>query len=286
MSLQRPHVSRILRWSADSDIETLAAVARKRLEKASGGIAFAQERERPKKEAVRQRLLDRLTPQMWPEQLSIVTMPGANWSFETRLLENRNYDVGLSQRSLENTFITAIENDPVVYAAGLLNVPGGFNRGEVRFHPRSAWDYATFTSQTFWVQRYFCCDVLDFCRYKERLYDVAWLDMTGPISSDLLRVLPRFWNECVGTYLVVTALNARWANDIGRRLERAGGPFQLLRSVLDGAEYESVNDQITYCDTVSMITAILRRPDQRRSMNSREAANDYKTKCDSRRAAR
>ena len=127
---------------------------------------------RPGKTKGRQQLLDRFG-KGWRRRLSILTLPGAFWIFEKKLLAAR--------RHLPPTRIVSLEYDPTVYAAAMFEIPsqrGGISH--VATHPS-----ALSTVTTDMIHRYHQAWFEDFVAADAGIFDVAWIDFNGPPEQQI-----------------------------------------------------------------------------------------------------
>jgi hypothetical protein len=72
---------------------------------------------------------------------------------------------------------------------------------------------------------------------------LAWLDYTGPLSIERMKLIRRFWMHGRCRTLVVTSLKARWNKETSETIARNGGPLawhraRLLGTVLHEIEYQ------------------------------------------------
>lgn len=225
------------------DIEELAAMQHAR---PSGGMLFARNPDREHKDAARQMILDMLTGDAWPEPLSILSMPGLDWRFERKLLGKREGDWMRKAEPLR-TRITAVENDRFIYYSAAHKMPGLHTRRALT-SMRTPAAYAERTIGTRFVDRFHFANVDDLMTESDEAWDVAWLDYTGPLTLDRLRLIARFFQSSVRRVLIVTALKARYRKDVAEAIVRAGGYWQWLRAALPG----TVMHEHEYFDTSPM----------------------------------
>lgn len=200
----------------------------------SGGIAFARKVEHEEKDRARLHVLEEFNSQRFPNGLSILTMPGVNWKFERKLFGKREGD-WFRKKSPHRTYVTSVENDRVIYLGAITQMPGlqHSNSVNVVLPPT---DFAEHVVRNRWIGRYFFANVDDLMKAhpKDLPYDGAWLDYTGPMTEERMRVVKRFYNECIRDTLVVTALKARWNLHTSEAITRAGGYFEWMRKHLPG----------------------------------------------------
>jgi len=240
------------------DVEELASYVA--VAKPTGGVLFARNREREAKDAARAEILALLKNDVWPQHLSILTMPGLDWTFERDLLGWRE---GKWMR-LENplrTKIFSIENDRAIYFAAINN-----NRMPGRLTPNSLLSvksppyFAEQAIKTKFIKRFYLANVDALMEEALRdlnpmLFDVVWLDYLGPLSIKRLNTIAAFYKRIVKSILVVTALKARWDKDTGAAIAHAGSHSQWLREHLPG---EVLHD-LDYQDVSPMIQFAIRR---------------------------
>jgi hypothetical protein len=242
------------RWGVDSDMENLAAYVRMKGDDPSPGISFARStlataEKRKGKDDARSVILSRLSRDMHPGKLSILTLPGVTWRFEKSLLRIRKENVNPEP---ELTQITALEKDAPIYAASLAFIPGR-DQGYVHVPGEVRCSAGSITTSK--IHRYHCASFEDFAHEDETEYDAAWLDFTGPVSRTILPAIKALWPR-VRDRLVVTSLKARWHRDVSASVTRAGGVTPLLNKMLPGSKVEK---SIEYFDTVPMVQSHLQR---------------------------
>jgi hypothetical protein len=243
--------SAVHNWRSDSDMATLAAIARTT---ESPGLnyfrAHAKPQEREKKDIARSWVVRLFSPTKWPESLSIFTLPGVLWRLEKSLLRLR--EPARVQGVIRRTFITSIEREAPLYAAALKFIPGA-DQGITHLPG----DHAKMVCslRTPLISRFHCGTFEDFAEVNNKRFGAAWLDFTGPLSPRLLETIPLFWNSIRRT-MVVTFLDARWCAEVGRKLLRAGGPTQLLHGLLPQA---TLFNEHRYVDKVPMLQLTFNR---------------------------
>ncbi len=187
------------------NMEELAA--RQRTIKASSGIQFARTVNREQKDAARQQIIDLFSPSVWPGRLRMLTMPGLEWRFERKLLGKREGN-WMQKRGPERTYFTCIENDRALYFASMAKIPGAETRSaKLTMLPPP--DFAELALKTRFIGGHFFANVDDLIRQTQWTFDAAWLDYTGPMSVERLKLLERFYQRCVYSTLIVTVLRAR-----------------------------------------------------------------------------
>jgi hypothetical protein len=243
---------------ARCNVEELAAYQRS--VEPSSGVLFARTKERTQKDEARQHIIELLKPDVWPQHLTILTMPGLDWTFERDLFGWREGKWLRLQNPLR-TRIFSVENDRAIYFAAINN-----NRMPGRLTPNALLSikappyFAEQAVKTPFVKRFFLANVDNLMEealrdLNPRHYDVAWLDYTGPLSIKRLKTIAAFHERIVDYLLVVTALKARWDRDTSAAVERAGGHSLWLRKHLPG---EVLHD-LEYQDTVPMAQFAVRK---------------------------
>lgn len=213
--------------------EELAMHLRSKLHNApSGGIAFARKPSEDAKHEARAAVLYLLNPGFWPGRLSVLTMPGLKWKFEGALLKMREQQ-NLLKRAPLRTSIDCIENDRSIYHAAAVRMPG-MRHPEHVFRVEQSPRWAERAVSGWWINRYFFGNVDNLMADPPRIYDVAWLDYTGPLSVDRMAIIRRFFELHVRSLLVVTSLKARWNRETSAAIERAGGCNEWTHAALGG----------------------------------------------------
>jgi hypothetical protein len=153
-----------------------------------GGILFACNSDGRQKAAARQKVIDLFKD--WHGSLRMLTMPGIHWKFERLLLHSRR--ARKKNFPVFPTHFTCIENDPALYSAAVVQMPGGRRKVTDKL----------FTSR--FVS--FCfADVDDFIQYKWKTkWDAAWLDYNGALTTKRLDIIRDFFNRAVRSTLIVT----------------------------------------------------------------------------------
>lgn len=224
--------------------------------KPSSGVQFARTADREQKDIARQHILDLFTPAAWPGHLHILTMPGLDWRFERKLLGSREEGWMKSRVRPERTYFTCIENDRAIYFAACATLPGmGTRKAKVSIlkPPR----FAELGVKTKFIGGYFFANTDDLMRQTLWAYDAVWLDYTGPMSVERLKLLKPFYQRCVRNTLIVTALGARWNTSTVAAIRAAGGHSQWLAKHLPG----QVLHDLQYNDTVPMTQFAVRKLD-------------------------
>lgn len=175
------------------------------------GVAYARGMH-VEKSTARRAVRGLFTRQMWPKSLSILTMPGLDWTFEDALLRSRegNFYDHRGERGPRRTFITAIERTEAIYRAAVKKMPGLLNGLKQKESP----PYATASLKTPQIMRFHRCEferLADhYVKHREHGFDAAWLDFTGPLTNDLMDLMTVFFHAAIRWRLVVTSLAARW----------------------------------------------------------------------------
>jgi hypothetical protein len=203
-------------------VEELAAeqAARDRRElRLSSGVSFARKEEASEKNAARREIMRLLTTQQMPGPISVLTMPGLAWTFEHELLAQRESGWTKS-REIRRTRLFCVENDRFVYYSAATKMPGTRHGMTVRTQERQP--YAETVIGNGAVPFFAFANVDDVIAGDEK-FDVAWLDYTGPLTVERLRLIADFYRRCVRSTLIVTVLKARWNKAVDRAAERHGG---------------------------------------------------------------
>lgn len=232
------------------DIEELAAIQQTR---PSGGMLFARNPDREQKDAARRKILDLFTFDAHPTKLRILTMPGLDWRFERKLLGRREGD-WMRKAGPQHTTITAIENDRFIYYSAVHHMPGLHTKRPMTwFMPAPS--YAERTVRTKFIQQFHFASVDDLMAETNEVWDTAWLDYTGPLSVQRMKIIARFFERSVSNTLVVTALKARYNRETSDAIDRAGGHSEWMRKHLPG----DVLHDIEYFDTSPMSQIAIRK---------------------------
>jgi hypothetical protein len=238
---------------AQLNMEELAG--RQRGIKPSGGVLFARNGDGDEKTLARELVLDLFTPANWPGNLHMVTMPGVQWPLERKLLGARE-DGWLRKARPRRTYFTSCENDRAIFFASVAQMPGLHTQGA---EVKQITKYASFAERAV-KTRYaslFFANVDDFMMHSgwDGGWDAAWLDYTGPLTVERLRIIKVFYERYVNSILIVTSLNGRFSDATVKAITRAGGHSQWLRQHLEG----DVLHDVEYFDTSSMLQFAVRK---------------------------
>lgn len=211
----------------------------------TGGVMFARKEERSEKSEARAAILALLTMEGEPDRVSILSMPGVDWTFEAALLKQREPQ-WRHQTDALTMRLTCLENDRFIYYSAVTKIP----------RPRIAScvlktlqrpEYAETAMGNGIIDRYVFANIDELMQHSGESFDYAWLDYTGPLSIDRMKIIQRFWRERVRRVLVVTSLKARWNRKTSDLIASKGGCMNWLRSRLDG----NVIHEIEYQDGAS-----------------------------------
>jgi hypothetical protein len=233
------------------DVEELAAIQQVR---PSGGMLFARNPNREEKDAARQQIIDLFTRDARPEPLSILTMPGLDWRFERKLLGKREGD-WMRGAAAQRTRITSIENDRFIYYSAVHRMPGLQTKRALTVDFKKDAPFAERTVGTKFIRKFHFANVDDLMADTTEAWDAVWLDYTGPLTVERLRLIARFYEMNVHSTLIVTVLKARYNKETSIAIERAGGHSEWLRKHLPG---EVLHD-IEYFDTSPMAQIAVRK---------------------------
>lgn len=226
------------------NIEELAAM--QHVNRPSGGMLFARNPDREAKDEARKKILDLLTPDAWSDQLRILTMPGLDWRFERKLLGKREGN-WMRKSGPQRTTITGVENDRFIYYSAATTMPGlHTKRALTRMLPTPS--FAERAMRTKFIQGFHFANIDDLMAETTERFDVAWLDYTGPMSVERLKLIAGFYQRSIRSTLIVTVLKARYNKLTSEAVLRAGGHSEWLRKHLSG---EVLHD-IEYFDTSPM----------------------------------
>jgi hypothetical protein len=239
------------RWGDDSGMEAVASHI-----KPTSGINFIRAGDRPEKTKSRLAVLG-LFGAAWPDDLSILVLPGLRWQFEKALLAQRAGVKGDYFRMIKSaaarTKIYAVEKDPAIYTASLAYLPG---RGKltIKFSVPSAWAVSEVNTKI--VERYTCCDLTAWVANSGVSVDAAWIDLSGPLSVELLGSIAELWHTRSMRQIVVTCMAGRHQPGLTRKLAKYDGHAGLLKEVLDSSEVMSC---LEYADGAPMVQVALKR---------------------------
>lgn len=218
----------------------------------SGGILFARKISRPEKDRAREAIASVFNPEAWPGPLSMLVLPGVNWRFESMVLSRREKD--WRNDPPKSTRFTGVESDRAVFHAALMRMPG-LHRSVLRQLESDNTHERGFTNK--FIDGYHFANVDDFMAATTRTFDAAWLDYTGPLSVERLRIIRAFWNTKVTGVLALTSMRARWNRETSEALIRAGSLSALVRKYIHG----DVVHEIEYQDGhAPMFQIMLRKP--------------------------
>lgn len=232
------------------DVEELAAIQQVR---PSGGMLFARNPDREQKDAARQQIIDLFTIDAHPDTLSILTMPGLDWRFERKLLGKREGD-WMRKAGPQKTRITSIENDRFIYYSAAHQIPGINTKRALTVHLTPE-PFAERTIKTKFITKFHFANVDDLMAETTEGWDAAWLDYTGPLTVERLKLIAAFYERSIRGTLIVTALKARYNKDTAAAILRAGGHSEWVRKHLPG---EVLHD-IEYFDTSPMAQIAVRK---------------------------
>ena len=154
-----------------------------------------------------------------------------------------------------HTRITAIENDRFIYYSAVHQMPGLQDTKRPLTVAMAPEPWAERAYKTKFISRFHFANVDDLMAETNEAWDAAWLDYTGPLTAERLRVIARFFERSVRKTLIVTALKARYNRETSNAVERAGGHSAWLRKYLPG---EVLHD-IEYFDTSPMAQFAVRK---------------------------
>lgn len=218
-----------------------------------GGVAFARHADEPGKVAARQLVIDLFAFERWPYRLRMLTMPGLEWRFERKLLAER--ELGWTRRKGPvRTLFTGFENDRALYYASVTLMPGMPGLELKRIKP---YGFAEMGVKTPFASHFFA-NVDEAMKHdwpETASWDAVWLDYTGPLSTERLAIIRRFFDRHITSMLIVTALRARFNKATVQAISRAGGHSEWVRKHIHG---EVLHD-IEYFDTVPMAQLAFRR---------------------------
>lgn len=216
----------------------------------SGGVMFARKKERGEKDEARRHIIDLLGDVERFPQLSILTLPGLDWKFENKLLGRREGDwYGAASKGPARTRFTCLESDRSIYHAAITQMPG-MKRWPNRRHGEnpmisvlSPESYAERAIRNVWIDQFAFGNVDDLMRADGESFDAAWLDYTGPLSTERLSLIRKFFATRVRSVLVVTSLRARWNRETSDCITRAGGLSAWFMRAVPGDVLHDLNYQ-------------------------------------------
>lgn len=231
--------------------------------KPDGGVSFARLPDGESKQHARQLILDIFAPQKWGGPLNMLTMPGANWKFEHKLLTAR--ENGWTRKARPSrTFFSGVENSRAVYYTATMQMPGvGTPNALIKPVRKEKFPFAEHAVKTKYAS-FFFANVDDFLAHEwlgqpyrdiQPGWDAAWLDYTGPLTVERLATIARFFEKYIRSVLIVTALKARWNKQAGEAILMAGGHSAWLTNNLPG---EVLHD-LEYFDTSPMAQFAVRK---------------------------
>jgi hypothetical protein len=219
----------------------------------SGGVLFARADSREQKDIARNSIIDLFTLSAWPDHLSILTMPSSEWCFERKLLGKREGN-WFRLAGPSKTRITGVENDRLIYYSAVTKMPGlHTRRALVQSVPAPT--FAEQGVRTKFIGGFYFANVDDLMEETTEAWDAAWLDYTGPLTIERMKLIKAFYERSVRRILIVTALKARWNKDTSVAILRAGGHSEWLRKNLEG----EVLQDIEYFDTSPMTQFAVRK---------------------------
>lgn len=230
----------------------------------SGGILYARKPDGEEKIKARQMVLDIFSRENWDRHLNMLTLPGLRWRFERLLLAQREPG-WMNRPSPKRTHFTGVENDRAIYYSAVREMPGVETpRRLIKPVRKGRITFAECAYKTRFAS-FFFANIDDFLahtwvspHYREEKvagWDAAWLDYTGPLSTERLRLIAHFYQNHVREVLIVTALKGRWNKLTSEAILRSGGHSAWLAKYLPG---EVLHD-IEYCDTSPMAQFAVRR---------------------------
>lgn len=210
--------------------------------KPSGGIMFARKQEHEQKDAARAEIVRLFAPNgRFAKKLHILTMPGVDWKFERKLLAKREGNWWMRAEP-QRTRFACIENDRAIYHAAVTRLPG-LNTPQCRTEVLPGTTFAERCVRTRWVRRFYFGNVDDLMRDPSQQFDAAWLDYTGPLTTERLALIKRFYKDNVRAALIVTALRARWNRQTSDAIDRAGGHSTWFTKAIPGAVLHDIEYQ-------------------------------------------
>lgn len=225
---------------ARCSIDELAAQQRiNDLRRLTSGVSFARKDDDAEKQQARLKVLALLSPDTKPGPVSVLTMPGINWHFEAQLLKAREPH-WRHQTEIDRTRFTCVENDRFVYYSAATKMPGN-KHCTIRSLDRP--QYAERAMGHGIVDRFIFANVDDLMQDEAERFDVAWLDYTGPLTVERMRIIQRFWSTSISDTLIVTALKARWNKATSLVVDRHGGCLEWMLASLPGRVLHAIEYQ-------------------------------------------
>jgi hypothetical protein len=200
--------------------------------RAGGGIAYARKIDHSNKNLARAEILSLFKRRKWPKGLSILTMPGINWTFELRLLSLREGNWHRHASSTKRTHICAVELDPAIYTAATLCMPRSTDSPIVTFVNSPMWTAHSTGSNA--IRRFHNCDMYSLMEHNAHKFDAAWLDFLGPLSCQKMQKIKTFYEQWIGSIFIVTFLAARHEQEVTLDAELNDGLEGWLAKELPG----------------------------------------------------
>lgn len=207
------------------------------------GMNYARKVDFTEKEKARHAVLQLFTKDQWYKGLSLLTMPGIHWHFERQLLlmrERRKRALGDGGKRPERTYIAAIERDEAIYRASLNWMPGAkHSLAQLPATPDNP-----LCVRTYAIARYHRISFEDFVAAPwTKPHDAAWLDFNGPITSQRLEKIVRFWRDRIRWRLVLTWMNARYDAEAIKQIGEVGGHSDDDGQTLAGSNCQHSSEQ-------------------------------------------
>ena len=213
----------------------------------SGGVLFSRNVDGDEKSAARQKVLDLFHPTVWPQPIHVLSLPGVHWRFERKMLGMREIGWMSHKEYPKRTLFTGVENDRAIYYASVGQMPGLHTPNSMLKRTKQ-FPFSELGVKTHYASVFFA-NIDDLMMFDwQSKWDAAWLDYTGPLSTERLEIIKRFYARHISSTLIVTALKARWNEKTSNAVRRAGGHSEWLRENLPG---EVLHD-IEYNDTSPM----------------------------------
>lgn len=210
--------------------------------KSVGALAYARRISSSSKNIARHQVLRLFEIKRWPGPLSMLTMPATDWFFEKNLLRMRHGQWQAKVGHAMDTVITSVELDPMAYAAASVAMPKKAYSAICNYSLSPAW--CAHLTGSDGISRFYCCDVFNLMRFENNSFDAAWLDFTGPMTSDKLKTIAEFYNHRIKGIFVLTFLGARQPFATTMEITEAGGFLSWLKQYLPGhlIHFLSYND--------------------------------------------